>query len=197
MHLITKSEEKKYVWQGLYYNTMEHVSIEHTGSGHTINGIIIGEVQGMAMNIHYKLHATDDWTTQSVAITVDAETSFSLAFQKDQHGGWSDGNGNKPLDLAGCIDVDISMTPFTNTLTINRSQLDEGASEETNVVYIDVLKQTCRSVGQRYTRVGQASYKYENLESEFMSVVETDEDGIVINYPGIWRRIYPMDAAER
>ncbi len=186
------SMEKKYVWKGLYFDTVEHVSVEHSSDGHTINGTITGEARGMALNVHYSLYAATDWTTQRVAVTVDAETSFWLSFQKNQQGRWIDIQGNILHDLDGCTDVDISMTPFTNTLTINRARLAEKASEETTVLYIDVEQQAYRPVKQRYTCVRQRFYQYENLDTGFTTIVETDADGIVIHYPDIWKRIYPI-----
>jgi hypothetical protein len=40
--------------------------------------------------------------------------------------------------LGGAIDIDISITPFTNTLAIRRLNLRRGQSEEIIAVYIRV-----------------------------------------------------------
>jgi len=92
-----------------------------------------------------------------------------------------------------CADIDISLTPFTNTLPINRLNLSEGSSKEINVIYIDLPKAQCKPVKQRYTNLGNGFYKYENLDSGFTSSIEVDENGYVINYPGIWHRVFPAD----
>ncbi|HET9430860.1 MAG TPA: hypothetical protein VFO70_06775, partial [Chitinophagaceae bacterium] len=44
---------------------------------------------------------------------------------------------------------------------------------------------------------GNQFYKYENLESGFNSIIQTDPTGYVIDYPGIWEMVYPLDNKSR
>lgn len=193
IHLITSSQNmksKKIVWQSSFINTTEFVSIK-PGNDFTVKGNITGEAKGTPVNVQYELQIDNNWTIQSVLIKVESDSLFTLFFKKDKQGNWLDANGKSLTDLNGCIDIDISLTPFTNTLPIKRLRLAEGKSEEIKVAYFNLPKPEFKPVRQRYTNLGNNFYKYENLESGFTAVIETDNDGIVINYPGIWHRVYP------
>jgi hypothetical protein len=43
--------------------------------------------------------------------------------------------------------------------------------------------------GQRYTCPKEGElYRYESLESDFMADLRVDADGLVLDYPGLFRR---------
>jgi hypothetical protein len=42
---------------------------------------------------------------------------------------------------------------------------------------------------QRYTKISDAEYLYQSIVSKFETVLTVDENGIVVNYPGIFERI--------
>ena len=106
---------------------------------------------------------------------------------------WFNEKGELLSQFSCCTDIDISITPFTNTLPINRLHLPAGSSKEDTVLYINLPACECKPVKQRYTNLGNNIYKYENLATGFISNIEVDEDGYVVNYPGIWYRILPKN----
>jgi len=89
--------------------------------------------------------------------------------------------------LAGCIDVDFTASPFTNTLPIRRLGLGVGQSARLRVVYIRVPALEIRPATQTYTRLDATHYRYES--GTFRADLPVDEDGLVLDYPGLWRRI--------
>src|SRR5215203_6431025 len=68
----------------------------------------------------------------------------------DGEGHWKRRGGEPMPDLDGCIDVDISATPFTNTLPIRRLGFEPGQSEELTVAYIRVPELLIGPERQRY-----------------------------------------------
>ena len=54
-------------------------------------------------------------------------------------------------ELAGCLDVDISATPFTNTLALRRLDLQPGENASLTVAYVKLPELTFRPVSQRYS----------------------------------------------
>lgn len=56
------------------------------------------------------------------------------------------------------------------------------------VVYIDVLERQIKPLQQRYTKLSQAEYKYENVPNDFEAIITIDEAGFVVNYPGLFVR---------
>ena len=95
--------------------------------------------------------------------------------------------------LKGCSDVDIMITPFTNTLPIRRLNLALHESREISVVYFSLPDLTVSRLDQRYTFLLQEKdhsvYKYESLNSGFTRDIKVDADGLVIDYPGIFKLV--------
>ena len=58
-------------------------------------------------------------------------------------------------ELRDCIDVDITATPFTNTLPINRLRLAPGQSADISVVYVTTPGLDISVSAQRYSRRGE------------------------------------------
>jgi hypothetical protein len=71
-----------------------------------------------------------------------------LSFCSDGKGAWTM-NGTLSPEFDECIDVDIPLTPFTNTLPINRLELLQQEQREIKVVYIDILEHQIKSVRQK------------------------------------------------
>jgi hypothetical protein len=153
--------------------------------------------EGQPLRVLYHLVCDAQWHVRELAAASYSEVigERTIRLYADGAGNWRDDKGN-PLDaLQGCIDVDIMVTPLTNTLPIWRLQLAPGESREISVVYIAAPDLSIRPFWQRYTRLddvdGGQHYRYESLESGFTAVLPVDDDGFVVDYPGIWRRVWP------
>ncbi len=92
-------------------------------------------------------------------------------------------------DLAGCVDVDLGISPSTNTLPIRRLNLAIGESRELTAAWVRFPELTVESLAQRYTRLAERRYRYESIVSGFTAELEVDDLGLVIDYEGIWRRV--------
>ena len=88
----------------------------------------------------------------------------------------------------GCIDIDISLTPLTNSLPINRLQLKQNEAQEIKVIYFDLLAQQIKPATQKYTRLKDLSYRYENVPNDFEAVIQVDASGFVADYPTLFMR---------
>ena len=110
------------------------------------------------------------------------------SLQSNGKGSWFD-KGEVLQQFDGCIDVDLPLTPFTNTLPINRLKLQVGEQQVIRVVYLDLLNNAIKPIAQRYTRLSEFQYKYENVPNDFEAVILVDESGFVVDYPGLFERI--------
>ncbi len=182
---------QKIVWQGELINTIEFLTLEEKNDSFVAKGNIVGVVKEKPINVLYEITIDKDWNVRTVVIKQQSEFKLDLFLEKDSLNRWYDKNGNHLSDYDGCTNVDISLTPFTNTLPINKFKLAEGASKEVMILYIDLPKMEIKSFIQCYTNLGKNQYKYENVSTGFTSVIQVDNDGLVVSYPGIWKRIYP------
>jgi hypothetical protein len=117
----------------------------------------------------------------------------TLAFIQKSKGVWID-EGDQPMEaFMGCTDVDIMITPFTNTLPIRRMKMTLHESKEISVVYFSLPDLSVSKLDQRYTFLSQEKghnvYKYESLSSGFTSNIKVDGQGFVIDYPGIFKLV--------
>jgi hypothetical protein len=122
-------------------------------------------------------------------VTTRQETR-SLHLETDGQGHWRDGEARPLPELDGCLDIDIWPTPFTNTFPIRRQPLAIGERRAFRMAWVAAPALTVRPMRQGYTRLAERRYLYENLEgSEFRAEIAVDEDGVVLDYEGVFRRI--------
>ena len=186
------------VWVSEDEPGIEDVLITHEPTkGTGFSSAIVRLWEGQPLRMQYILSCDAQWHVRELAAASYSEVigERTIRLYADGAGNWRDDKGN-PLDaLQGCIDVDIMVTPLTNTLPIRRLQLAPGESREICVVYIAAPDLSIRPLWQRYTRLddvdGGQHYRYESLESGFTADLPVDDDGFVVDYPGIWRRVWP------
>jgi hypothetical protein len=156
--------------------------------GFEIKSTIIGFYNQKIYKVDYCIKTTNEWETKSFEIkSRHSNQTQSLIFEGDGKGNWISGDRHWK-EFAGCIDIDIPLTPFTNTLPIRRLQLAKGATQKIKVLYIDLLEQKLTAVHQKYTRVSDLDYHYENVPNDFEATIRVDESGFVIDYPSLFVR---------
>lgn len=179
-------------WDG---DGLEHCVCRQDANGMTLEGVVAGTRNGLYGG-YYLVHADADFRTREVRVEyVDGPR---LHVEADGEGFWRDMIGNRPVPLLnGCVDVDIGITPATNTLPIKRLKLREHESREIVVAYVPLPDQIegdflPRRAEQRYTCLTlDQRYRYEGLFRGFTAELEVDEVGLVLDYPDTFRRLGP------
>lgn len=87
------------------------------------------------------------------------------------------------------MDIDIALTPLTNSLPINRLTLAKNKAHITEVVYIDILEGTIRTAFQQYTKKSECVYNFQNVLNDFEATILVDKEGFVVHYPQLFERI--------
>lgn len=185
--------ERMVRWQGWDGKGLEHLVLRAGPGGAIAESVVIGERGGAPFGLHYMLETDPGWRVRELRVNVLGGASLDLV--SDGAGRWSGAGGVEMLALEGCLDVDIAATPFTNTLPIRRMGLAEGESAECKVAYVPLPGLAPRSVIQRYTRQPENRYLYEGLFSKVDATLQVDEDGLVIDYDGAFRRMSAEELA--
>ncbi|MBI1259025.1 MAG: hypothetical protein GC204_16265 [Chloroflexi bacterium] len=186
--------DKIAVWKPVEYPGMEYLSIDESYVIH-INSVVIGVENGTSpFRLNYHLTLNHSWGAGTMKLAAVAKGTLELTRDtEDTWFGWLNGIWKPLPELDGCIDVDISATPFTNTLPIRRIHWQVGQSEVFKMVYIQVPDLTVSVDPQRYTCLAQsdhgATFRYESLDSDFSADITVDSDGLVLNYPGLFERV--------
>lgn len=185
--------EREILWAPHEAPGLEHLRLREAEGAVRADGLIIGAEEGELFRLHYTLRCDTRWRTREVQITVTAGTSRDLCLRASGNGRWTDGTGNVLSALDGCLDIDITATPFTNTLPIRRLGLCLGESAELSVVYITAPSLKVTVERQRYTSLETSGlgsrYRFEAPADDFTAEITVDGDGLVMEYPGLFRRV--------
>ena len=169
---------------------VEHLAFDARADGFYAESVLVGERDGRAYGLMYRVKCDPQWRTLHAWLKVTGGPELEL--HGDGEGNWRDGHGLVLPSLAGCIDIDIAATPYTNTLPIRRLQLAKSAREPIAVVFISTPDLQVSRVEQAYTCVEPDSdYRYEGIHTGFAAELKVDEDGLVIDYPTMFTRTLP------
>lgn len=179
---------KRILWRRLDGSTMEYCTFK-LSKPIMISGQVIGNLGGTVGKVEYEVSCSSDGSTKSVSAQVNTLTSTaSLNFCKETSGVWLV-NGQERPDLRECRDVDIGVTPATNTLPIRRLELQVGESHTIVAAWLRFPEFDVIPLKQRYTRVDDGTYRYESVVSGYKAELIVDEDGVVQTYADEWMAI--------
>lgn len=183
---------KHYFWQAVDGVGLEHLLLQTTPSGIFADSWVIGEVEGEPFRLHYTIRCDPQWRTRVVTAAVLTPELRHIEVTIDDEGVWTDRFNNAIEELDGCVDLDISATPFTNTLPIRRVPLRPGEAAVIEVAYLSIPDLEWRLSMQRYTCLQKnkrnAHYRFESLRSGFETEIVVDDEGFVTEYPGLFMR---------
>jgi uncharacterized protein len=186
--------EREVMWTPWERPGLEHLRLVASDDGAVANGLVIGLEAGRPFRIGYEIRCDGRWRVREVRVATPDSAQPVIELLADGEGCWKTGGGEPIPELDGCIDVDISATPFTNTLPIRRLGLEPGESEELTVTYIRVPELLVGPERQHYNcleaQTDSGLYRFEALPSGFTAELPVDADRLVIDYPGLFRRAW-------
>ena len=146
------------------------------------------EEQG-PFRLTYRLVWDESWRLRDAELAVVTERATrSLSLRADDQGHWRHGDGRAIPELDGCVDIDIWPTPFTNSFPILREPMAVGERRQFRMAWISAPDLTVQPKPQAYTRLADRRYLFESLDG-FRAELPVDEDGIVLDYPELFRRV--------
>jgi hypothetical protein len=160
---------------------LEHLLLDERAA----DSVVLAFDEGRGpFRLTYRLTWDESWRLREADLVVTKERSTtSLNLRTDGRGRWRDGGGRAIDELDGCVDIDIWPTPFTNSFPVRREPLEVGA-------WVFAPDLTVRPQPQAYTRLADRLYLFESLDGGgFSAELPVDEDGIVLDYPGLFRRL--------
>lgn len=169
----------KLSWAGIESDTTETCLLSETAQGVYVESTVCGPFG----RCEYSLIADAGWLFRSLTVTVQDR---SLRVHYDGTAWVVDGRARPDLETAR--EVDIAVTPLSNTLPIRRLELEVGQGVDITTAYVSVPELTVVSDPQRYTRLSSNEYRYESLDSDFTRIISVDQHGLVLRYPGLFVR---------
>ncbi len=188
--------EIEVLWEQIVSHGMEHLLLRADDSIEA-DGVAVGVLEESPYRIRY--HVTCDRAWNVKAFTVESLLAEKRVSLKRSGRDWIDEAGRPQSALGDCTEVDIMVTPFTNTLPIRRLGLRPGQSTTISVAYVSVPDLEVTRADQVYTGLGRQGdgmvVRYQSLSSGFTADLLTDAEGLVTDYPGIFRLVWRKTAA--
>jgi hypothetical protein len=167
----------------------EHFLMWETAEGPQLEGTAVVALDGVPLCAHYNITCSPSWETRAVRVTLArGATVRALDIAVDDRYRWRlDGRHIDALD--GCRDIDLGVTPSTNSLPIRRLALSVGEQREVTAAWIRFPELTLSPLPQCYTRTGERRYQYESRGGAFVAQLEVDDLGLVTRYGEFWERV--------
>lgn len=160
--------------------------------------------------LDFELQTSAGFVTRTVRITTTAEAWIrSLDMTRSDAGEWTffarttttpepPDQDIDPADVGDAVDVDLGLSPLFNTMPMRRHGLHLGrtASHDFVMAWVSVPDLTVYRSAQRYTFIraldsSSSIVRFESLDADtpFRAELTVDQDGLVLDYPGIANRI--------
>jgi uncharacterized protein len=171
-------------------NSLEYAMVQPSATGVELSGTIVAIHEDTPLEVRYLIQCDADWQTRGVSIEqrLGLEQS-TLSLTVDETGKWIDRRTGPISAITGCLEVDLELTPITNSLPINRLNLAIGQQEEIAVAWIRFPTLEVVHARQSYERLSDRTFRYRSLASGFTADIDVDEIGLTVRYEGIWERV--------
>jgi len=180
-------------WTPIWNKAHERLGLEHLLlAERAADSVILAfDEKNGPFRLSYRLTWDRSWRLHDAHLVVATERfTRLLSLQTDGEGNWRHRDGQAIAELHGCLDVDIWPTPFTNSFPLRREPVAIGERREFHVAWIFAPELLVRSQLQAYTRLADQLYLFENLDgSGFRAELAVDDDGVVLDYPGLFQRV--------
>jgi hypothetical protein len=177
-------------WASEEGDGIEHLVFDARADGIVVESAVVGQRYGRGYGLCYRIECDPQWRVIHASLKVMGGGALEL--RGDGAGHWRDGQGQPLKEIKGCIDIDSAATPFTNTLPIRRLKLVKGERRPIDMAYVATPDLKVTRVKQAYTCIDpDREYRYEGIFRHFAANLRVDEDGLVIDYPTLFRRLPP------
>jgi uncharacterized protein len=185
---------REVMWWAWDVPGLGHLRLAVRDRGLVADGVVLGMANCRPFRLAYEVRCDANWRVRAVRVGVPGEPP-KVELLSDGEGNWATFNGRTVPHLNGCQYVDISETPFTNTLPIRRLGLAPGTSADISVVYFEGTELQPWPEPQRYTCLQKGGegglYRFLSLDGGFTAELPVDTDGLVVDYPGLFKRVLP------
>jgi hypothetical protein len=167
-----------------FVGAVDGFEVVYPGPGR-LRGCTTAVEEGRPYAVRYDIALDDQWRTREVQVSSDTvEGRRSTVLLSNGEGQWTvDGMAAGHLD--GLVDVDLEASACTNTLPVHRLSLPVGEEVVASAVYVRALDLSVTRLDQTYRRRGNRTFDYVSAGGEFRAVLEYDDAGLIVDYPGI------------
>ena len=159
-------------------------------AGAMLRGTSVGVEGGGPWSFTYVIEVDPAWRVRRAAI--ESGDGGRLEIEADGAGAWRVNGARRP-ELDGCFDLDLEGSAVTNTLPVHRLAIGLGERAEAPAAYVRTHGLSIERLEQSYRRLPSGAdhlvFEYEAPRFEYRAELRFALDGLVVDYPGIARRV--------
>jgi uncharacterized protein len=176
-------------WEKQSSSGSEYLEISYENQTILAESTVLFIEDDVPQRVVYRILLDKNWKVMNLFF-INHTLGKTLYLFSNGEGFWFDDNGDEIHDLRGAVDIDISCTPFTNSLPINRLKWIPDEPKLLEMVYVSAQDLSFKKVKQMYTLRNDHENKrtFHYRSGTFESPVIVDVDGFVLNYPKLFKR---------
>ncbi len=138
-----------------------------------------------AFGLSYRWQLDRDWRTRHLELRLSSPSEKTLHIERSDEG-WRV-NGQRRPELAECDEIDLSATPFCNTLAMRQLR----GSGELTTLYVNLPSLQLLPSRQRYTALGKGRWRYIDLgvAKGFEAELEVDDNHMIVSYESLFETL--------
>lgn len=173
-------------WRALEGEGLEHLTLRAKANGLRADSVLVGERDGSRFGATYRIECDPDFAVCSFDVATTDGRGLAMT-RRD--GAWHDDARSHLPAFDGCIDIDLSATPFTNTLPIRRLVWQPGEQRRVAMLFVPFDSFVPFVTEQVYTCLAPRLFRFETADGSFTAELPVDEDGLVVDYPCLFQRL--------
>jgi uncharacterized protein len=187
-----------FTWQSSDGRAMESARVLlGTGGMRALGRSVRAPLNEPAFTASYRLTVDEQGVVARLSVTsATAGRERNLTLNRTEDGYWllDTGSGGSRAEFAGALDVDLAFSPLYNSLPIRRLGLHRQAGEhEVPMVFVSLPTLEVEQVTQCYRTVSPLDEQGRSVVhfgwDDSGSELVVDEQGMVLDYPGLATRI--------
>lgn len=176
------------VWRRLDDQSFEYFRLTEAPGGVDLVGRVIAAEDGRPLTVDYRLRCCNGWRSRELEVVQTFGGDIRRMQMALVDGHWWVGAHDRE-DLTPCVDIDLAITPATNALPVNRLGLAVGGCADVQVAWVQFPSLEISMESQRYARRAERRWRFTSVDTDFTAAIEVDEDGLPVEYEGVWSRI--------
>jgi uncharacterized protein len=175
------------LWLGVETGALDCCRLETGPDGLRLSGTVLTAEFGTPLDVRYRVKTASDGLTRRVELELDGG-AIRRVLLADGAGQWRWEDGPALPEVAGALDVDLTVTAATNTLPIRRlAGLETGQAADFQMAWVQFPDLEVISSAQRYQRLAQDRWHFST--GDFAAELLVDPEGLVLDYSGLFRSL--------
>ncbi len=177
------------LWKWLQGTGLERFELLHNGDEWLLRGTIVAFAGNAAAEARYEIACDAGWRTKHAQVSLLSDGREQKLKIRADNGRWY-ADEHEIGAVRGALDIDLGWSPSTNTLPIRRLEMAvDGKSGEIVAAWVRFPELVLEPLPQEYVRLSERTYRYSSRGGAFTADLLVDENGLVVDYGGFWKRV--------